>query len=148
MTNRYGQRSGVLIETLEGRENGRTIEEGGGLIVPGVMVVGGDTVPNDIVVDAQDYWRGLGGITEAHTYDATYMKLREIRVGFRVPSAWTDRLRVAAAEVALVGRNLVLWSDVPHIDPETAFNSGNVQGFEYAQMPTARTFGFSVVLTP
>ncbi len=148
MTNRYGQRSGVLIETLEGREEGRTPDEGGGLVVDGVMVVGGDTVPNTIVVDAQDYWRGLSGITEAHTYDATYMKLREVRVGFRVPSAWTERLRVAAAEVAFVGRNLVLWSDVPHIDPETAFNSGNVQGFEYAQMPTARTFGFSVVLTP
>lgn len=148
MTNRYGQRSGVLIETLQGREEGRTPDEGGGLVVPGVMVVDGDTVPNTIVVDAQDYWRGLGGITEAHTYDATYMKLREVRIGFQVPSAWTNRLRVAAAEVAFVGRNLVLWSDVPHIDPETAFNSGNVQGFEYSQMPTARTLGFSVVLTP
>ncbi len=148
MTNRYGQRSGVLIETLEGRENGRTIEEGGGLIVEGVKVVNGDTVPNDIVVDAQAYWRGLGGINEAHTYNATYVKLREIRVGFRVPQAWMNRLGMAAAEVALVGRNLALWTDVPHIDPETAFNAGNVQGFEYSQMPTARTFGFSLVLTP
>ena len=148
MTNRYGQRSGVLIETLEGREAGRTIEEGGGLIVEGVRVVDGDTVPNDIVVEAQDYWRNLGGINEAHTYDATYVKLREIRIGFRVPNAWTTRLGIAAAEVALTGRNLALWTDVPHIDPETAFNAGNVQGFEYAQMPTARTLGFSVVLTP
>jgi TonB-linked SusC/RagA family outer membrane protein len=148
MTNRYGQRSGVLIETLEGRKNGRTIEEGGGLIVEGVKVVNGDTVPNDIVVEAQDYWRRLSGITEAHAFDATYVKLREVRVGFRVPTSWTNRIGMAAAEIALVGRNLALWTDVPHIDPETAFNAGNVQGFEYAQLPTARTFGFSVVLTP
>jgi TonB-linked SusC/RagA family outer membrane protein len=148
MTNRYGQRSGVLIETLQGREEGRTPDEGGGLIVPGVRVVAGDTVPNDVVVDAQDYWRGLGGITEAHVYDATYVKLREIRVGFQVPAAWTARMRIAAAEIAFVGRNLALWADAPHIDPETAFNAGNVQGFEYAQIPTARTFGFSIALTP
>lgn len=148
MTNRYGQRSGVLIETLEGREDGRTIAEGGGLVVEGVKVVDGDTVPNDIVVEAQSYWRLLGGITEAHSYDATYMKLREIRVGFQIPPAWTNRIGMAGAELAFVGRNLALWTDVPHIDPETAFNAGNVQGYEYAQMPTARTFGFSVVLTP
>lgn len=148
MTSRYGQRSGVLIETLEGRETARTPDEGGGLVVKGVKVVGTDTVPNDIVVDAQDYWRGLSGITEAHIFDATYVKLREVRLGFAVPTAWTSRLRLARAEVALIGRNLALWSDVPHIDPETAFNSGNVQGFEYAQMPSARTLGFSIVLTP
>jgi TonB-linked SusC/RagA family outer membrane protein len=144
MTARYGERSGVLIETLEGREN--SYEDG--LVVDGVKVVNGDTVPNDIVTDARSYWRGLSGISEAHAYDATYVKLREVRLGFQVPQAWTSRLGLSEARVALVGRNLVLWTDVPHIDPETAFNAGNVQGFEYAQAPTARTFGFSVVLTP
>jgi TonB-linked SusC/RagA family outer membrane protein len=148
MTNRYGHRSGVLIETLQGREEFRTPAEGGGILIQGVRVVSGDTIPNDVVADAQSYWRLLGGIHEAHTYDATYVKLREIRVGLQVPTSWTRRMRVSAAEVALVGRNLRLWTDVPHIDPETAFNSGNVQGFEYSQMPTPRTIGFSVVLTP
>ena len=148
LTSVYGRRSGVLIETLEGRENGRTPAEGGGLIVPGVKVVGTDTVANDIVVDAQDYWRLLTGLHEEFVFDATYVKLREVSLGFRLPQAWTGRLGVSAAEIALVGRNLALWTDVPHIDPETAFNSGNVQGFEYSQTPTARTFGFSVSVTP
>lgn len=149
MTHRYGRRSGVLIETLEGRENGLTPpSEGGGLIVPGVKVVNGDTVPNDIRVSAQDYHRNLGTITEASFFDASYVKLREVRIGYQVPRAWTTRMRLAAADVALIGRNLALWTDVPHIDPETAFNSGNVQGFEYSQIPTARTYGFSVSLTP
>jgi TonB-linked SusC/RagA family outer membrane protein len=148
MTSLYGRRSGVLIETLEGRENGRTIAEGGGLIVPGVKVVSGDTVPNDIRVEAQSYWRLLAGLNEEFVFDATYVKLRELRLGFQVPAAWTNRLGVAAAEFGLIGRNLALWTDVPHVDPETAFNSGNVQGFEYSQQPTARSFGFSLVLTP
>ena len=37
--------------------------------------------------------------------------------------------------LALVGRNLMLWADVPNIDPETALNSGNAQGFEWGQLP-------------
>lgn len=147
LTQAYGVRSGVLIETLEGRREGRTPDEGGGLVVPGVRVVDGDTVPNDIVVDAQDYWRNLTGLHEEFVHDASYVKLREVRVGFQVPQAWTTRIGLAAAEIALIGRNLALWTDVPHIDPETAFNAGNVQGFEYAQMPSARTIGFSVSLT-
>jgi len=148
LTTYYGRRSGVLIETLQGREKGRTIAEGGGLIVKGVKVVNGDTVPNDILVDAQAYWRGLGPISESCVFDATYAKLREIRVAYQLPPAVLNRLRISSGEVAVVGRNLALWTDVPHIDPETAFHSGNVQGFEYSQQPTARTIGFSILLTP
>lgn len=153
LTSRYGQRSGVLIETLEGREQYRTVEEGGGILVPGVHIVeivGSDTItaPNDVMADAQDYWRLRSGIDEAYVFDASYVKLREIRVGLQVPQGWANRARLTSAEIALIGRNLALWTDVPHIDPETAFNSGNVQGFEYSQVPTSRSFGISVVLTP
>lgn len=154
MTNRYGVRSGVLKMSLEGRElhddDGVPLspEEGGGLIVPGVRVVGGDTIPNDIRVSAQNYWRGLSGIAEAFTYDATFVKLREVRLSYVVPRRFTDRMRVARMSVALVGRNLFLWTDVPNIDPETAFNPGNAQGYEWGQFPSARSYGLSVTLTP
>ncbi len=43
--------------------------------------------------------------------------------------------------LAFVARNLFLWTDVPNIDPETAFNPGNAQGFEWGQFPSARSFG-------
>lgn len=145
LTSVYGRRAGVLAETIQGREESADQET---MIIPGVMVVDGDTVPNTVPTTAQNYWRLLAGLHEAYVYDASYVKLREVRVGLRVPQNWTNRLGMASAEVALLGRNLALWTDVPHIDPETAFNSGNVQGFEYGQFPTARTFGFSVVLTP
>jgi hypothetical protein len=47
--------------------------------------------------------------------------------------------------LSLVGRNLaILYTKVPHVDPETAFSSGNVQGFEYGQLPSARSIGFSI----
>jgi len=154
MTNRYGVRSGVLKMSLEGRElydeEGRPLspEDGGGLIVPGVRLVDSEYVPNDIRVSARNYWRGLSGIAEAFTYDASFVKLREIRVGYEVPRSLTERMRVARMNLALVGRNLFLWTDVPNIDPETAFNPGNAQGYEWGQFPSARSYGLSVSLIP
>ena len=154
MTNRYGERSGVLALSLPGREqhdaNGEPIptEEGGGLIVPGVKVVGGDTVPNDIRTAAQSYHRSLSGIAEPFAYDASFVKLREVRLGYQVPPSITDRLGVAQMSLALIGRNLMLWADVPNIDPETAFNPGNAQGFEWGQLPSQRSYGLAVSITP
>ncbi|HEX7119386.1 MAG TPA: SusC/RagA family TonB-linked outer membrane protein [Longimicrobiales bacterium] len=148
MTNRYGRRSGVLIETLVGREDSATQRT---YVVPGVKVVDGDTVPNDIPVMAQEYHRALGagdGIAEAFTYDASFVKLREVSLTFDVPARVTDLLRVSDLRVGVVGRNLFLWSDVPHVDPETAFSTGNLQGYEYSQFPSARSFGFNVSVTP
>lgn len=144
MTNRYGRRSGVLIETLQGRENSPTDT----LIVAGVQKKGDTYVPNTTPTTAQLYHRGLSGIAEAFTYDASFVKLREMSLGYNVPRSLSGRWGVNGLRVALVGRNLALWSDVPHIDPETAFNASNVQGFEYSQMPSARSIGINVVVTP
>lgn len=147
-TNNYGRRSGVLAESLEGREISQDTLNGSGLIVDGVRVVNGDTVPNTIRVTAQNYHKSLRDLAEEFTYDATFVKLREVRLGFRVPDRFTSRTGLEGVKVAFIGRNLALWTDVPNVDPETAFNAGNVQGFEYSQMPSARSLGFSITVTP
>jgi TonB-linked SusC/RagA family outer membrane protein len=159
VTSVYGYRSGVLSETLEGRmyadENGVPYDtiNGNGLVVGGVrrlISASGDTTYVDYPrrVTAQAYWKGLAGIREPFIFDASFIKLREVRIGYDVPRAITDRLRLARADVAILGRNLFLWSDVPHIDPETALNAGNAQGYEYGQLPSARSVGFSITVTP
>jgi hypothetical protein len=52
---------------------------------------------------------------------------------------------VKGASVAIVGRNLaILHRNTPHIDPDQAINSGNIQGIEGAQLPSTRTIGFNV----
>lgn len=76
------------------------------------------------------------------------MKLREVSLTYDMPRSITDRLRVNNLRLGLVGRNLYLWSDVPHIDPETAMGVTNLQGFEYGQFPSSRSFGFNIAVTP
>lgn len=157
VTHMFGRYAGVLAETLEGRcrmpswpvvEGIPVCDANTGIIVPGVKVVNGDTVPNDIVTNAQDYNWALYGIHEAHVFDASFVKLREVTLSYEVPTRFTERMRLSGMNVSLIGRNLALWTDMPHIDPETAFDASNVQGLEFGQLPTARSFGFSVNIRP
>ncbi|MBW3630526.1 MAG: SusC/RagA family TonB-linked outer membrane protein, partial [Gemmatimonadetes bacterium] len=121
-----------------------------GIIVPGVKVVRGDTVPNDIVLSAQQYWTSFGvfGTTESNLFDASYVKLREVTLGYELPVSLTNRLRISGLQLGLTGRNLKLWTDAPHIDPETAFDASNVQGLEFGQIPTPRSIGLNVSIQP
>jgi hypothetical protein len=100
-------------------------------------------------VRAEDYWHSLYPIQEAWIYDASFVKLREARVGFNLPSQWLRNTTVKQARLSIVGRNLALWgTHVPNIDPESAFSSANEQGIEMGQLPTTRSIGFQLSVTP
>lgn len=157
VTQMFGRYTGVLQETATGR---CTYDEpvGGmpvcdattGIVVPNSVKIteAGDTVANDIAISGEDYWHSLYGIHEAHIYDASFVKLRELRVGYAVPVTLAKRIGVTGLNVAVVGRNLWLHSAVPNIDPETGFDASNVQGIEFGQLPTPKSLGFTVSVTP
>ncbi|HEY0972323.1 MAG TPA: SusC/RagA family TonB-linked outer membrane protein [Gemmatimonadales bacterium] len=142
VTHMFGLYAGVLEESVRGRE---VSWNDPGLVVEGVN---DDGSPNTTNVTAEDYWGSLYGIHEAHVFDASWIKLRELRLGYRVPSEYSSRIGVSQMNVSLVGRNLWLGTDVPHIDPETGYSASNLQGFEFGQLPTARSFGIQVNVTP
>jgi TonB-linked SusC/RagA family outer membrane protein len=141
----FGRYTGILTETLEGREGGLVFD--GGRWADGAVKQ--DGTPNDIVVGAQTFnERTFFGNAESHIFDATYVKLRELRVGYSLPVNWLADLPFRSVNVAFVGRNLwIIHKEAPHIDPETAFNTGNVQGFESNQFPSTRSLGFNVRFT-
>jgi TonB-linked SusC/RagA family outer membrane protein len=139
----FGEYSGVLTETLQGRENDWNDPM---IVVPGVLPdgsVNGDGV-NDVAVLAEDYYHDNFGNHETGLVSASYLKLREVRISYQLPASVTSRLGFAGGEVSLIGRNLALFSGYKSIDPETAFDASNVQGIEFGQFPTARSLGFSI----
>jgi hypothetical protein len=83
---------------------------------------------------------------EAATFDATYVKLRELSISYTLPVALVNRIGLSSASVSLIGRNLLLFSQVPTIDPETYSirNGIFVNGFESTQLPSTRSFGLSL----
>ncbi|MBA4157728.1 MAG: TonB-dependent receptor [Gemmatimonadetes bacterium] len=156
VTNQFGLYAGVLEETVRGRCLANPPEGSGypvcdattGIIVPGVKVVNGDTVPNDIVVTGQSYFGNMYPTHEPNIVDASFVKLREVKLGYTLPATLASRMRVSGANISLVGRNLFLWANTPHIDPETAFDASNAQGLEFGQLPSARSIGLNFTVTP
>jgi hypothetical protein len=99
-------------------------------------------------VTAQAFNENIYYINEASVYDASFVKLREVSLAYTMPASFTRRLGLSGLTVSAVGRNLWLHSKVPNIDPETAFDASNVQGIEGEQLPTPRSVGFTVSVTP
>ncbi|MHB1168258.1 MAG: SusC/RagA family TonB-linked outer membrane protein [Longimicrobiales bacterium] len=166
VTHMFGTYAGVLEQTVAGRcllpeETGANlppcVEEDGtinGIVFDGVMVTeDGDTVPNTIVTNAESFWGPAGAVwstTEAHTFDASYVKLRQLSLTFDVPQEWANRLSLSGIQLGLIGRNLGMWGvdENLDVDPETAYDASNAQGFEYGSVPSARSIGFTVTVRP
>jgi TonB-linked SusC/RagA family outer membrane protein len=143
VSNMWGEYTGILKSTLRGREADWND--------PGILVKGIDDEtgkPNTTTVTSEQYFQSLFPIHEAFVYDDSYIKLREVRVGFSVPSRWLNRLHVSSASVAFVGRNLLTHTDVPNIDPEFSYSTGNDQAAEFAALPTPRSFGLNLRIIP
>lgn len=80
------------------------------------------------------------------TYDASFIKLRELSVGYNFPKSWISKIKMSNARISLVGRNLwILYQKTPKgIDPEAALNAGNGQGMESGSLPPSTTFGMDI----
>jgi hypothetical protein len=57
-------------------------------------------------------------------------------------------LQAQTLRVAVIGRNLALWTDVPNIDPEFVLSTGPSRGLEMGQLPGTRSVGVQISLTP
>ena len=130
-----------------------TLVDEGGVVGPGVMFdADGNLVENTVAVPTRDYFYAYYGNgfnrdnIEAATYDATYVKLRELRLTWALPQSTLDKIGLRGASVSVIGRNLLLFTDVPSIDPETYSIRGGrfVPGFESTQLPSTRSYGVAL----
>lgn len=137
-TNRYLHVNGNHSNTLAGRETGITLT--------GVDATGQATTAT---ADAEDYWSHVYNqeIAEDFIYDASYIKLRQISLGYTVPSAMLEKLPFQSASFSFVARNLFFFkNNVPGLDPEATYTSGNGQGIESGSIPSTRSIGFNLNL--
>ncbi|WP_188460510.1 SusC/RagA family TonB-linked outer membrane protein [Marivirga lumbricoides] len=143
VTNLFAKYSGMVQETVDG--NIRQV----GIVAEGVVQNDdGETIgPNTTAIDAASYFSGQFGLAAAHVYDASFLKLREMTLGYSLPRSVVEKTPFNSVNFGLEGRNLaILFKKVPHIDPEASTNAGNVQGLEGGALPTLRSYGFKVSL--
>lgn len=124
-----------------------------GFIWPGYK---SDGTPNDIVRGGpNDVWAYpdlfndvLGSLSEANIYETSFVKLREVSLGWTLPKKWVAPLLLERATVSLVARNILLWTTLPNFDPEASQGQGNAQGgFDYMSLPQTTSYGFTLNLT-
>ncbi len=91
---------------------------------------------------------GFGGISEMNIYDASWVRLRDVSIGYSIPNDILSKINIQDVRVTLTGRNLWLKTDFPGVDPETNLTGvSNGYGLEYFNMPNAKSYNVTVNLT-
>ena len=98
-----------------------------------------------------DYWTNDSGKNgELYLYDASYVKLKEISLGYNIPKNWLRKIGfIQSMRVSAVGRNVaILHQKTPKgIDPEATSSMGSQQGLERGfNLPTS-SYGFDFKIT-
>ncbi|RYM32838.1 SusC/RagA family TonB-linked outer membrane protein [Brumimicrobium glaciale] len=143
-TKAVGSTSGVLAETIDGREEG--------IIGDGVVNVGTESNPvyeeNTTSVSAAEYYNQFYNRAneESSVYDASYLKIREIGLSYTFPNSWVSKFNIQEFKIGIVASNLFTWTENPHFDPELSAMQGTSQiyGVEDLSYPSSRSYGIQV----
>ncbi|MEL6252240.1 MAG: SusC/RagA family TonB-linked outer membrane protein [Bacteroidota bacterium] len=151
-----GGTSGLMAETAEFDREATTFV-GGQTRVDGVSTLDrdgyiqdadGNFVTNDVAVSARDfYWSHFNrGNEEVGIYDASFVKLRELSIGYTFGPGVANKIGAQSISLSLIGRNLLLFTENPHFDPELFSYNGNtiVPGVEDMATPSSRSFGVNL----
>lgn len=149
--------SGMTIESLQGRGAREPGKEYDDLYYSeGAILVDGEYQQNLQIFDGT-YSKGIAGndarrfvktqydhISEAQLTDASFVKLRELRLGYTLPAKWARKIYLQNINVAFVGRDLFLWTKNPHVDPESGGMDNMNLGIDAFSVPASKSLGFQV----
>lgn len=143
-TKALGSTSGVLAETLVGRENG--------VVGDGVMNIGTADAPNYVTnttnVPASQFYNNFfdRGNEASALYDASYVKVRQVGLYMNLPERAVQAIGLQNLKIGLVGSNLFLFTENPHFDPElnALQETSIIAGVEDFSYPSTRSFGLSL----
>jgi TonB-linked SusC/RagA family outer membrane protein len=142
--------SGTNAFLIRNGHHKKTVPAGGreaGFTPNGVMEDGSAITTSIPQAQQEDYYRRTYSIAEEAIQDSDYMRVRQLSIGYNVPSSMLEGTFVDKATVSLIGRNLFFLSNsTDNIDPESAYNNGNSAGLEWFGLPVPRTIGLNVNL--
>ena len=149
LSNYWGDFSGLTARTAGLNDHGHSVRDapsdGGGVRVDGVD----ETTGKDVFyyIDAKTYFDQFytSKISEKHIYDLTYVKLRELSLGYKIPVERIGNFGryFKGATFSIIARNPVLiYSKTRDFDPSEI---SGVQG-EDGQLPGTRSIGMNLKL--
>jgi hypothetical protein len=144
-------KTGMAPETAAINDKGNNVRDpvanGGGFHIVGISAATKQMV--DTYVDARAYYRTVLGthVYEEWLYDASYIKLREVRLGYSIPKKMLGKLPVAGINIALIARNpAMIWQEAPKgLDPSELSTGGqSISWYESGQANTVRSYGINL----
>lgn len=132
--------AGQVVSTVL---RGSAAPNSGGVLVSGVNAQG---QPVEYLTQSSSYWPTMFFNKEEWLFDATYVKLKEVKLTYNVP---TDMLRSTPLKRASLSLDiynaLLLYATTPGVDPSTIQNG--TQGFSFWEgggLPNTRSIGFNI----
>ncbi len=147
-------KSGQAAETAAINDKGFNVREpvvnGGGVKVNGISAATGQEVT--AYVDARSYFRQTLGtrIYEEWLFDASYIKLREVSLGYTLDNNLVSKTPFKTAKIAFIARNpVMIWQKAPKgLEPsELSYGSGSISWLEKGEFQTVRSYGVSLNLS-
>jgi len=127
--------------------------------INGTVFTAGTTVRGNIqnfgggnVLLDELYYRGIGGglgfnkLNDLYIEDATWTKLRNVTLGYTLKGLkLSSKLSLESLRISVTGRDLILWTDLVGVDPETNnYGVSNAFGMNYFNNPGTRSILFNL----
>ncbi len=153
----YGQ---TITQLLRRGVTKDTEDRDGMYVIPGVLAdpntgevltdENGNPIQNNIQLGANEvYFLNFVDPSGQGIFDGSVIRLREISVGYDIPSSFLDKTPFTGLTLMLSGQNL--WYHAPNVpehtnfDPETLSTGvGNGMGLEFGATPSAKKFAFTL----
>ncbi len=132
------------------------VEVNDGVFIPGVVQNGDGTYSENLGEEGTMFVPYIiaypWSFTKSSTFDADFLKLREISLSYQFPLSITSKLKIQDLTISVYSRNIILWTKAKiGVDPERAFQAesgGFKQGIErYNIEPWAIPLGFKLNFT-
>jgi TonB-linked SusC/RagA family outer membrane protein len=146
VTRMFNAYSGLGEETIGMNDKGNPmrdpVADGGGLRPDGILP--DSSMNTDLYVDPQVYFGRLFDLHDRWVYDASFVKLREISLGYTFPEKTFGRSGIKGLSLSVIARNVaLLYSNVDGIDPSEL----EVYWHEGGQLPATRSIGLNARIT-
>ena len=91
---------------------------------------------------SNNYGGNVASLSSRYLEDASFVRLRNVSLGYNVPTAVSRKLHLSSLRAYVQVSNLFTISDYSGLDPEVSSQGGNqnTAGYDWATVPQPRTF--------
>ncbi|WP_341225038.1 TonB-dependent receptor [uncultured Arcticibacterium sp.] len=92
-------------------------------------------------------------ISSRFVEDGSYLRLKNVALGYNLPTRITDKLKVGGVRLSFSAQNLLTFTKYSGLDPEVNYfgadgdnntSSNTIQGFDFGNYPTVKSFSFNL----